>query len=230
MPQQETPSLQRFLDPGPTGEMCPERLTRQASKSLFEFEIWIQEEQTGSVLCPAAPDVSPPTLPTPLRWAAAFERPPASMRSGRVAMLTNSGCLHVSIAEAGVHRSFDFVSLIQTEGGGELHLFSRLQHSPPPHLLGPGAYLRFEGEDASASIRRDADKSGGGGGAQGMTKWRRTSERREEERALIGRKAEIKGAKARLLFPLITFINLRLLQRLVTSTDAAETLQDGRKR
>lgn len=112
MPQRETSSLQLFLGPGPTGETCPERLTRQASKSLFEFEIWIQEEQTGSVLCPATPDVSP--LPP----TAALERPPASMRSGRVAMLANSGCLRVSIAEAGVHSSFDFVNLIQTEGGG----------------------------------------------------------------------------------------------------------------
>lgn len=138
----------------------------------------------------------------------------------------------MSIAEAGVHSSFDFVNLIQTEGGGDYICspgFGTAPPTPHPHPLGPGAYLRFDGEDASASIRRDADKSGGGG-AQGMRKRRRTSERREEEGALIGRKAEIKGAKARLLFLLITFINLRLLQRLVTSTDAAETLRDGRKR
>lgn len=97
----------------------------EASKSLFEFEIWIQEEQTGCVLCPATPDVPPTDTPQPLSV-------PASLQSDWVAMPTNSGCLHVSIAGAGVHSGFDFVKLIQTEGGGGLHLLSRLPHSPPP--------------------------------------------------------------------------------------------------
>lgn len=47
-----------------------------------------------------------------------------------------SSCLHVAICEAGVQRSFDFVSHIQTERG--LHLFSQRQRRVP---LGPGAYL-----------------------------------------------------------------------------------------
>lgn len=49
-------------------------------------------------------------------------------------------CLHVAICEAGVQASFDFVSHIQTDWGGGLHLFSQRRRSVP---LGPGAYLTW---------------------------------------------------------------------------------------
>lgn len=171
-----------------TNEITLRGSTTTTFPSLFlELEIWSQEEQTLCFTFPASLDV------LPLAGRGRFDRPCVGFVHEQIspaALLTNSGsdCLRVSIGEAGVHSSFDFVKHIQTEGG--LHLLSRHHTSPP---LGPGAYLRFDSADASSGVRRDADKSGGGGG--GGSQERRNIRMQRGRRAWIGTTQRSKALK-----------------------------------